>query len=98
MSEVPSRLALFDDYMNSYTQPIRFDPQRTILVVVDMQYASGCRIEGLVGDSSSRIAKVMERSASIESSKPSDQISSACSTSVRIEDLQPRLRYYTTLP
>jgi len=47
MSEVPSRLAPLDDYMNSYTQPIRLDPQRTILVVVDMQYASGCRTEGL---------------------------------------------------
>ena len=47
MSEVPSLLAPLDDYMNSYTQPIRLDPQRTILVVVDMQYASGCRTEGL---------------------------------------------------
>jgi nicotinamidase-related amidase len=33
--------------MNSYTQEVQLDPTRAILIVVDMQYASGSRTEGL---------------------------------------------------
>lgn len=35
------------DYMNSYTQEIRLVRERSILILVDVQYASGSRTEGL---------------------------------------------------
>jgi biuret amidohydrolase len=47
MSESASRPAPRNDYMNSYTQAVRLDRERAILILVDLQYASGCRTEGL---------------------------------------------------
>jgi biuret amidohydrolase len=47
MTDAASRPAPRDDYMNRYTQEVRLDPERAILIIVDMQYASGCRTEGL---------------------------------------------------
>lgn len=35
------------DYMNAYTQDFKLDAERAILVVIDMQYASGSRSVGL---------------------------------------------------
>jgi nicotinamidase-related amidase len=47
MTDRNRRPAPRQDYMNSYTQEVQIDHERAILVVVDMQYASGSRGEGL---------------------------------------------------
>src|SRR5437667_420394 len=47
MTNANRRPAPRQDYMNSYTQEVQLDRGRTILILVDMQYASGSRTDGL---------------------------------------------------
>ncbi len=46
MSE-PTVKSPANDYINDLTCTFHLDPERTALVIVDMQYATGCRTEGL---------------------------------------------------
>jgi nicotinamidase-related amidase len=47
MTDPNPRPAPRQDYMNSYTQEVRLVRERSILILVDVQYASGSRTEGL---------------------------------------------------
>ena len=47
MNEDTTRPVPRQDYAPQLTQEVRLDPARTVLIVVDMQYASGCRATGL---------------------------------------------------
>lgn len=47
MSDAPIRPAPRMDYAPGLTREVRLDPARTALIVVDMQYATGSRTEGL---------------------------------------------------